>query len=408
MKNCPKCGTVIINNKEICENCGADLTEFNKNAMSFDDGFADNFFAQIGGVVSGEQETAIEEPEMNVDANQLSNKKNIQQQNVFFVDSNKTNESGESFNSILSSYISTDENGVQPEIKTDKNKLFSIEKANKKEEKKPETAQPMMQDENLPPVTMAFDSQIPQAVKVEDVQVAPLAYTPNVIKDDDEYVPPLHVTQRQPIIQQPMMQQPVNQQQMVQYQTQQVPVVQPQQVQVVQQKKGINASLIVNLLGIVVFVGALIFVIFWMKKPSDTHTRLGGLTYNLDSAFALKSDSEGSKYYVYESGCEIRITYGAANSDSFLDSYFNGIRENFKNEENYNFQNDTVKINNNSWSSLSVMEMPNGNVTAPTLRYKYSSIVHNASFYHIVFVNVNNDQECLTMYNDFTNTLDFE
>ena len=120
MKNCPKCGTVIINNKEICENCGADLTEFNKNAMSFDDGFADNFFAQIGGVVSGEQETAIEEPEMNVDANQLSNKKNIQQQNVFFVDSNKTNESGESFNSILSSYISTDENGVQPEYKTGK------------------------------------------------------------------------------------------------------------------------------------------------------------------------------------------------------------------------------------------------------------------------------------------------
>ena len=105
---------------------------------------------------------------------------------------------------------------------------------------------------------------------------------------------------------------------------------QPQQVQVVQQKKGINASLIVNLLGIVVFVGALIFVIFLMKKPSDTHTRLGGLTYNLDSAFALKSDSEGSKYYVYESGCEIRITYGAANSDSFLDSYFNGIRENLK------------------------------------------------------------------------------
>ena len=52
--------------------------------------------------------------------------------------------------------------------------------------------------------------------------------------------------------------------------------------------------------------------------------------------------------------------------------------------------------------------MPNGNVTSPTLRYKYSSIVHSASFYHIVFVNVNNDQECLTMYNDFTNTLDFE
>ena len=405
MKNCPRCGTVIIGNKSICENCGADLTEINKNMMNSDDGFADNFFAQIGGVVSGEQGNAIEENEINVNNNELSNKKNIQQQNVFFVDSNKTNENGESFNSILSSYISTDETGAKPEIKPDKGKLFGFEKVDKKEEKKPETAQPMMQDENLPEVTMAFDAQIPKRVEVEPVKIEPIPYTPPVIKDDDEYVPPLHVTQRQPIIQQPMMQQPVSQQQMAQYQTQQIPV---QQVQMVPQKKGINASLIVNILGIVVFLCALGFVIFKMKSPGDTHTRLGGLNYNLDTAFALKSDSEGSKYYVYESGCEIRITYGAANSDSFLDSYFNGIRENFKNEENFNFQNDTVKINNNSWSSLSVMEMPNGNVTSPTLRYKYSSIVHNANFYHIVFVNVNNDQQCLTMYNDFTNTLDFE
>ena len=251
MKNCPRCGTVIIDNKNVCDNCGADLTEFNKTELITDDGFADNFFAQIGGVVSGEQGNVIENQEMDVKNIELTNKKNIQQHNVHFVDSNKTNENGESFNSILSNYISSGEEGSQPEVKTEKNKLFTIEKANKKEDKAKEVAQPMTQNENLPQVTMAYDSQIPKRVEVDPVKIEPIPYQPPVIKDDDEYVPPLHVTQRQPIVQQP-----------VQVVVQQVDGQTTQQIQVVQQpQKKFNASIIVNLLGILVFLGAIIFVI---------------------------------------------------------------------------------------------------------------------------------------------------
>ena len=62
MKNCPKCGTIITDNNVVCDNCGADLVLFNKTDGYSDDGFADNFFAQIGGVVSVELEHQNPEP----------------------------------------------------------------------------------------------------------------------------------------------------------------------------------------------------------------------------------------------------------------------------------------------------------------------------------------------------------
>ena len=52
--------------------------------------------------------------------------------------------------------------------------------------------------------------------------------------------------------------------------------------------------------------------------------------------------------------------------------------------------------------------MPNGNLTAPALRYKYSTIVHRGNFYQVVFVNLNGDDKCLEMYNEFADTLKFQ
>jgi uncharacterized protein YwqG len=42
------------------------------------------------------------------------------------------------------------------------------------------------------------------------------------------------------------------------------------------------------------------------------------------------------------------------------------------------------------------------------LKYKYASIVYNANFYHIVFVNLDSDDKCNTMFNDFMGTLQFK
>ena len=54
------------------------------------------------------------------------------------------------------------------------------------------------------------------------------------------------------------------------------------------------------------------------------------------------------------------------------------------------------------------MEMPNGNTTTPTLRYRYSTIVFGGDFYQIRFANLNADEQCLSMYNEFADSLRFE
>ena len=54
MKTCPNCGTLITDNESKCYNCGTDLSQTNEKGFN-DDGFADNFFAQIGGAVPAQQ-----------------------------------------------------------------------------------------------------------------------------------------------------------------------------------------------------------------------------------------------------------------------------------------------------------------------------------------------------------------
>lgn len=392
MKNCPNCGAPIFDNKNQCFACGMDLTAHNNTEPKTDDGFADNFFAQIGGVVSNEQDTVLTSQPIDVSANvnDVSSQKNINNQNVMVVDTQDNNANNDSFNSILGAYITTEETKAPDTGSTQK--LFTITKEKREQPvvqeqvvQQPVVNQPVQAPlRDIPAVVQeAYDSQIPKPVQVEQVHVAPTVAESVQIDDEGEFIDQDKKAKEEKKV--------------------------AKQEEGPKEKPKVNTTLIFNICCTVVFLGMLVFVYFnFLRKPDNTHTELGGLTYEMNSEFELIHENSGSKYYTYKSdNCSVRVSFMAANDDSVLNNFFISSKEHFANDPNYNFQNDSIKINNNTWESLTVIEMPNGSVTAPTLRYKYSAIVYNATFYSIAFVNLNNDDKCTSMYNDFNDSLIF-
>ena len=327
MKSCPNCGTLITDNENVCYNCGTNLNNTNKGFN--DDGFADNFFAQIGGAVPTAQNN-VENT-----ASEAASDASIGDASASGVEGQK---GSDSFTSIVNS-ISTDEAPQQ----TSSYDLFSN-------------------------MSIGFDPSKQKTEEVSEIKVQTI--TAEDVDDEDD--PLFHEKEKKKI--------------------------------------KVSKSFIFNTCCFVVFIGIMIFIYFnWINNPKDEIQSLGGLSYKLDKEFTLTGEDQGSRLYSYKNnGCDLRVTYGAASSDSYIESWFESIKESFKTNENYTFQNEELTINDNKWSSLTVMEMPNGNLTSPTLRYKYSTIVYKRDFYQVRFVNLNSDNECLEMYNEFADTLKFQ
>ena len=351
MRKCPKCGTTIVDDKKQCYMCGADISGFEQSSVLTDDGFADSFFAQIGGVVSNEQDTIIDDNNaINVNTNDIANTNAIENQSVFVSDNNNNNNNAnDTFNSIVSSMMgetSTDAVGATTSLQKNLDSIFDENKTVVKEE-------PVVQQ---PKTTF----EVQTTVTAEDSDKVDILFANKPKKEKKKFE--------------------------------------------------ISKPFIFNTVCFVIFICIVVFVYFkFLKPPVDNVIELGGLSYSINNEFVLTNENEGSKYYNYQNDkdCALRVTYGAANSDSFLSSYFDTVREQYKNNPSYTYQSDEIRINNNNWTGLTIMEMPSDGTSETILRYKYASIVHNASFYHIVFVNLANNQECLTTFNEFMNTLQF-
>lgn len=342
MAKCHRCGTRVDQNSLQCHMCGASFEGIELEGSYKDDGFADNFFAQIGGVVSNEQNTILNNSDVSVDNAEISTNTAILD-NTVFVANEETAES-ENYNSVV--------NNANLEMNDTSNQVSN----NVDDE-----------DEMLNEIKHKLDRE----EAVSDVMIEKITEERRHDHVDDY-------------------------------------------VDRAQSNVTVNKSFIFNTACFVIFILILIFAYFtFIKAPVSSNTELGGLSYKIDSEFVLTNENSGSKYYNYNNdNCALRVTYGSATSDGFLSSYFDTVREGFKGSDKYAFQNDEIKVKNNTWSGLSVMEMvesPNspGGYTSK-LKYKYASIVHNANFYHIVFVNLDSNEQCNKMFNDFMNTLEFK
>lgn len=176
----------------------------------------------------------------------------------------------------------------------------------------------------------------------------------------------------------------------------------------------VNKILFFNIICSIIFFAIIGYVYFNHLRPlSNEDVSFGGLKYTIDDKFILKSKETNSNYYIYDEYCAIRVNYGpTSNVDSFIDNYFDGIKKEYESMEGFSTLNEEIKINDNLWSSLSIVELQknsnNANGYSNITKYKYITIVYNGNFYDIKFANLNNDSECIKMFNNFTSSLSLD
>ena len=174
-----------------------------------------------------------------------------------------------------------------------------------------------------------------------------------------------------------------------------------------------NKSFFFNTLCVFIFIGMLGFVYFkFLKADPNTKLELGSLKYTISDEFTLSSSDSGSRYYTYGDSCNLRITYGnTTDSDNYITNYFDNQKNTFLSNDKYKTVNESISINDNTWSVMKVVEYVENPSSSSGLteftKYRYVAIVYNNKFYTTVFVNINNDNTCSAMYNNFVNSLEF-
>jgi len=174
-------------------------------------------------------------------------------------------------------------------------------------------------------------------------------------------------------------------------------------------KKKTNFALIFNITCIILFIGAGVFVYFkFFRNKTDGFENLGGLKYTISKDFKLTSSSDDTKHYNYGDGCSIKVSYGKASGKGFVDTYLDSKKESFQEEKNMETIRETIKINDNTWESLSVVYISKDEADKKVVsyeKYKYISVFKDGEYYHTIYVNANNDNKCSAMYKEFIDSL---
>ena len=412
MKKCPKCGTILDDSKKKCYMCGTELAKTSAN-------FAESFNIKVGAQTTKGQDNVFNNGKnFNARSSDMIGKGN---NGVFF--SNNSNSRG--------LFNGSPNQGYNPDLKA----VPLLQPENQVNKKKTNTS--------IDPVFASFlEKKETKKTKVGEALDKKEAGKKGATNNQ-----PVQPVVKQPAVQQPVQQPvqpkintPINVQQN-QQPTPVIPVPSPaapikaapnpvkeKKVKEPKEKKRIlpsfdngdtdykiNFNMIFNALSFVVFLGLLIFGYFRFVKPKNDEREvlIGKLSYVMDKNMPMKQDEKYSKYYSRGEACAIKVSYGETTDvDGFIDNYFDQIREQYAADENHFTKSEEYKINDNSWSGLSVLEMVENPAAAGDFstitKYKYISIVRDGNYYNIVFANTSNDGECSAIYENFIKTLDFK
>lgn len=389
MKKCPKCGTILDDSKKKCYMCGADLMK--KNPMNFLDSFDDN----VGAAVSKSQDNVFNGvPNISVKVDEIVNEKS---DNVTF---STGSSSANFFQEQMGSKLNTPLNDGD----TVKNMFSNDTRFNNDPGINAQDAMKKNESQNNNPF---FGDNI---FGSGNVNSAP-PMMPSVSQNNDfsnngipNNVPIVNTT---PTNDKPAINWGNN---LVNSDTKKVKKYKDK----VSNKFNLNISFIFNTVCFVLFLGAMIFVYFKFIKPKqDSSVQLGGLNYVLPEKFIVSTDDNFSKFYKYGDGCSMRVSYNnVTDTNSAIDTYYQEVQNTYANIEGLNLQKNTLNIDGNSWTEISVLELkedPAGVGGYSTkVKYRFVTIVYNAEFYEIKYVNNDNDNTCSAMYNELINSLSFD
>lgn len=179
------------------------------------------------------------------------------------------------------------------------------------------------------------------------------------------------------------------------------------------QKTGAYFGMLMNAAIFVAVVIGIFAVYFIFFKPDEV-SNFGNLTYTIDEKFVLKNEDSHSRYYTYGDNCAIQVKYGATDNNDigFISNYFDSVKEQYKAEDGYLTQSETLNIGENNWSSLSILTIaPNpaeDGGTQTIVKYRYVSIIYKGNYYQVVYANNDNNNECSSMYDSMIDSMAFE
>lgn len=423
MKKCPKCGTILDDSKKTCYMCGTNLTKSNFSH------FGDTFDSQIGSALSESQSSILEnDPEIN----QFEEKERNKDNNSFsFI-----NDSATDFFSNDLSQLNKNASPKRTKAKKEETDLQKKKEEKEKQEKKQQKLEEQKEKKRLQ------EEKIRQK-KVENF-IKKKEEKEKIRQEKEERAKKLEEEKKR-------KQEEINKKRQEEKERQEEQkkalLIQEQSKKEEQaleegnkesqnnskpkinwgdflnrtkektnyKKNNINHfALFFNLGCILLFIGILLFGYFHFLKPRHNgDSSLGGLHYKVPTSFKLKNEDSGSRYYTYGENCALRITYGPTNdTDSYITNYLNGIKEQYENDPNAISQFEEMKLNDNVWSGLTIMNLLEDESSSTgyqnVIRYKYVSIVYKGNFYHTVYVNPSNDKVCATGYNEFIGSLLFE
>lgn len=176
----------------------------------------------------------------------------------------------------------------------------------------------------------------------------------------------------------------------------------------------VDVSLILNTACFIVFIVGVIFVYFKLIKPKNNNDlSFGGLYYKINEKFVLNNEDSGNRFYRYGEDCSLQISFGTNyDSNNSASKYFENIREQFSNEDGYITKDSKLDIQGNKWDSLEVLQIEKNDSSAtgaqPRVKYRYVSIVYKGNYYRINFSNIKSNNECSAMYDEMVNSMEFK
>lgn len=378
MKKCPKCGTILDDSKKKCYMCGADLL---RSSIT---NFGDSFNEQIGATVTKSQDNVFN----NVDNITAKIDDVVSSNNYDNVTFSQKSSSADFFKNELNGL-----NSLQYDDRTSLEKIFSNDtkfnntnSIDANEAIKNNNKEPLIQSGEYSPT-----NNVPESSNVSN----------QFVNNDTEQKQKKNKDSDKPKINWGNNLTGNGRNDVFNFRDK-------------VSKRKINISFIVNTTCFILFLIGMGYIFFTYIKPrSGGNSSFGGLNYSIDSKFELKTDNANNRYYTKDSDCSIRINYGAANNtDGFIESYFEGIKETYENQDGYTTSTEKMQINGNMWSELNIIEIKGNSSSSSgystSFKYRHVSIVYNSNFYDVVFTNLNDDTECSTMYTDFVNSLSFD
>lgn len=375
MKKCPKCGTILDDSKKKCYMCGCDLQ---KNNIT---NFGDVFDTQIGATVTKGQD------------NVFNNVENISAKVDDVFSNNSSNNNDATFtNSSSSADFYKNQmnslNSMQYDERTALEKIFSGDsRFRSKDEINAEEAMKMNKEKDVGNTSKEVSSFFSQELQPKELEKPPLFPPEEKKKEKPRINWGNNLTSNNDVSG---------------YQDK------------VGRKFPISLSFIFNTVCFILFLCGMGYIYFTYIKPEkDKNVNFGGLNYSINENFILKTDDNYSKYYTMGDSCSIRISYGYTNDVSnYVEEYFEQIKNDFTEEKGYTSVTEDMKINDNMWHSLSIMDLEQNAAGtggySPSIKFKYVSIVYKGSFYNIIYSNTRNDNDCSSGFDQLIQTLAFD